>query len=74
MNEYLVIWRVVAVDNGGDFDGKRRIDASGEVRKIGEPDTLKAELTALLEQRFPRHQLHGTYDTDRVYEIEISQW
>lgn len=80
MTTFNVKWSVREMINGpgrhdfGVRDGDVTTVADGEVVKEAESaDSLRAELTAALEQGFPRHVLGPTYDIDRIYDIEITE-
>lgn len=79
MPTFHVKWRVIEIVNGpgrhdgGRRDGDRDEIATGEIDKVAEnAHTIRAELTAALQDTWPRHALGPTYDLDRVYEIEIT--
>lgn len=80
MPTYTVKWAVKEHVNGpgqhddGVRDGDIRVLANAEVdREAESAEELRSELTAFLEQHFPRLALGPTYNLDRVYEIEITE-
>ena len=78
MTPFHIKWSVTEAVNGEDFDSGRRhghksVVASGEVDREGESaEALRAELTVALEASFPKHALGGTFEIDRIYDIEIT--
>lgn len=73
MKVYNIKWEVIAIDNGGEYDGVRRIEAGGFTTKGGELEDIRTQLITALSERFPQHQMRATYDTDRVYNIDITE-
>jgi hypothetical protein len=78
MTNYEITWSVAEVISGpglhdnGVRDGDRRIVADGKVQKEAVSEAvLRAELVAVLENCYPRHDFGPTYDIDRIYHIEI---
>lgn len=79
MTTFHVKWAVKEHINGsgkhddGVRDGDITTVASGEVDKEAESaEAIRSDLTAALEQGFPKHALGSTYDIDRTYDIEIT--
>lgn len=80
MSLYDIKWRVEEVvsgpgqHDGGVMDGDRHTVAAGDVVKEGSSEEeLRAELTRILEQTYPRHAYGPTYELDRIYHIDISE-
>lgn len=77
MASYLVKWKVTEVANGtGDeyVHGREYHVAEGTVTKeAASPGAIREELTKVLEDAFPLHVMAGTYELDRVYDIEITE-
>jgi hypothetical protein len=77
MKKFKVVWSVMSVANGsGDniSNGDRIREASGSVVKEGNSaDELKEELTKALMGAFPKVQMRGTYEFNRVYNIDIEE-
>lgn len=78
MDRFEITWSVDEIVNGRDFDNDRRQGdrstiADGHVFKEGEEQNLREQLTEMLEQGFPRHQVYGTFEVDRVYNIKIER-
>lgn len=77
---FKVVWNVWEQVNGpglnedGTRDGDRIFLAKGEtVKEFDTADDLRRSLTADLRVAFPPNALRGTYEVDRIYNIEITE-
>lgn len=76
--KYRIKWHVDEVISGRDFDrdlknGDSITIAEGDVVKEGDEALLRAQLTHALEEGFPRHQMGGTWEADRVYHMNFEE-